>query len=196
MLALGRFWDGASDPLTGYASDRTRSAFGRRRPGCSQPRCPSASPSPRSGGVPSGLAPGAALLWIAAALLLFETARSAFQVPHLALAAALTRDERARNRVFGARLAATLAGYLLAALSLAALEASEDPRERVAAIALAAGLASAGLCALCAWRVHEPPDAACPVAASPWRAFGDVLRNRQARRLLGVQFLEAIGFGT
>lgn len=31
LLAAARLWDGVTDPLVGYLSDRTRSRFGRRR---------------------------------------------------------------------------------------------------------------------------------------------------------------------
>ncbi|MGK0340139.1 MAG: GPH family glycoside/pentoside/hexuronide:cation symporter, partial [Candidatus Azotimanducaceae bacterium] len=31
LIAASRIWDGISDPMTGFLSDRTRSRFGRRR---------------------------------------------------------------------------------------------------------------------------------------------------------------------
>jgi len=31
ILAVGRLWDGITDPIIGYLSDRTRSPIGRRR---------------------------------------------------------------------------------------------------------------------------------------------------------------------
>ena len=194
VLGLARVWDGVTDPLAGYASDRTRSALGRRRPWLLASALPLGAAFVAVWCVPSSLPPAGVLLWLGGALLLFESAQSAFQVPHLALAAELGAERR--NHVFGARLAATLAGFLLGALALGSFERAPEPRGRVALAALAAGIACAGLCLLCGWRVREPrAHDACP-APPPGRAFGDVFRNRQARRLLVVVFLEAIGFAT
>ena len=134
--------------------------------------------------------------WIAAALWIFVSAQSASQVSHLALAAELTVASQDRNGVFGLRLAFALAGFFLAALALGVLERARDVPSVVAGLALGAALLTGALCAACAWRMREPPGSSPLACASPQRAFGDVLRNPQARRLLGVLFFESAGFAT
>jgi GPH family glycoside/pentoside/hexuronide:cation symporter len=196
LLGGARVWDALSDPLAGYASDRTRTRLGRRRPWIL-----AAAPALAIGFLalwspPASLSDTALAGWMGAALLLFVSAQTAFQVPHLALGAELTDDERDRNRVFAVRLAFSLSGYLLAALALGRLERAPDPARNASAIALGAGIATALLCGLAVWVLREPADSMRRSAASPYRAFGDVLRNPHARLLLSVLFLEAIGFAT
>jgi GPH family glycoside/pentoside/hexuronide:cation symporter len=136
------------------------------------------------------------MAWIAGALWVFVGAQSAFQVPHLALAAELTVASPDRNRVFGLRLAFTLLGFLLAALALGSLERAQDIQATAANLGLAAALLTAALCATCAWYMREPRHAPPITQASAFRAFVAVLRNPQARRLLVVLFFEAAGFAT
>lgn len=196
LLGGARLWDALSDPLAGYASDRTRTRLGRRRPWIL-----AAAPALAIGFLalwspPASLSDTALAVWMGAALLLFFSAQTAFQVPHLALGAELTDDARDRNRVFAVRLALSLGGYLLAAAALGHLEGAADPRRGARAIAVGAGIVTALLCLLAVWRLREPAGHVSRSVASPARAFGDVLRNRQARLLLAVVFLEAIGFAT
>lgn len=196
MLGISRIWDGISDPIAGYWSDHTHGKLGRRRPWLLAAGAPLALGFAVLWSPPAGIPTAALAAWIGAALLIFVTAQTAFQVPHLALAAELTVETPDRNRVFGVRLALVLFGFLLAAVALAACERAMEPRDVVSSIALVASTLTAGLCALCAWRIHEPRRSRAQIAQSPYRAFGDVLRNPPARLLLGVLFLEAVGFGT
>lgn len=195
VLGVGRVWDGTSDPLAGYWSDRTQSRLGRRRPWLLAAALPLGLCFAALWQPPQAFSAASLALWIAAALLLFESAMTAVQIPHLALAAELTDDGRDRNRVFGARLAWTLGGFLLGALALGHIERSAAPRQSVAALAALAGLVAALLCVLCGAWLREPRERRSSPTSS-LRAFGDVLRNRQARCLVGVIFLEAIGFAT
>ena len=195
LLGAARFWDAFSEPLAGSWSDRTHSRLGRRRPWLL------AAPLPLAAGFAALWSPPllhgpAQIAWLGAALLLFVAAQSAFQVPHLALAAELTSDAHDRNRIFAGRTAFQLSGVLLAAIALGALERAPAPRAAATGVALAAGVVTAALAAFAVWRLREPADHRGRGAASPWRAFGDVLRNPHARRLLAVVFLEAIGFAT
>jgi Na+/melibiose symporter-like transporter len=196
LLGIGRIWDGLSDPLAGYWSDRTRSTLGRRRPWLLLATMPLAIAFAALWSAPRGLPSALLMAWIAGALWVFVGAQSAFQVPHLALAAELTVASPDRNRVFGLRLAFTLLGFLLAALALGSLERAQDIQATAANLGLAAALLTAALCATCAWYMREPRHAPPITQASAFRAFVAVLRNPQARRLLVVLFFEAAGFAT
>jgi Na+/melibiose symporter-like transporter len=122
LLGLSRVWGAISDPLAGYASDRTRTRLGRRRPWILAAGLPLAIAFLALWSPPVSLSGAPLAGWMGAALLLFVTAQTAFHVPHLALGAELTRDEQQRNRVFGVRLALSLSGVFAAALLLGALE--------------------------------------------------------------------------
>jgi len=196
LLGIARVWDAGSEPLVGYWSDRTRTRLGRRRPWLLGAALPLALSFAALWSPPAALSSEALTFWMLCALVLFVGAQSAFQVPHLALGAELTHDERERNRVFAVRLALSLSGVFLAALTLGGLERASDPRGAAVRVAAAAGVATAALCALAVWRVREPREHAARAMASPWAAFGGVLRNPHARCLLAVVFLEAIGFAT
>jgi GPH family glycoside/pentoside/hexuronide:cation symporter len=196
LLGLSRVWDALSDPLAGYASDRTRMRMGRRRPWILASGPPLALAFLALWSPPLSLSGAALTGWLAAALLLFVTAQTAFHVPHLALGAELTRDVQQRNRVFAIRMALSLSGVFAAALVLGALERAGDPRRAAAEVAAIAGIATVALCALAAWRVREPDGHRELRVSSPLRTFSDVLRNRHARLLLAVVFFEAIGFAT
>ncbi len=89
IFLISRIWDGISDPLAGYLSDRTRTRIGRRRPWM------------LAGAVPVGacfvamVAPpslsGTELTWwMGGAVVLFYTAFTVFSMPHDALGAELS----------------------------------------------------------------------------------------------------------
>lgn len=196
LLAAARAWDAVSDPLVGYASDRTRTPLGRRRPWLLAAALPLALSFAALWSPPPAIGERALAGWMLGALLLFVTGQTAFQIPHLALGAELSADERERNRIFGVRLAVSLCGVLLAALALGGLERAADPRAAATRLAVGAGAATVALCAFAAWRARESREQAPTRPRSPYAAFGSVLRNPHARRLLAVVFLEAIGFAT
>ena len=195
FFGLGRVWDAVSDPIAGYWSDRTRLGLGRRRPWILASAVPLAltfaalwSPPP----LPSGLL----ALWVGAAILLFFTAQTAFEVPHLAWGAELAVDEHDRTRVFGGRLAVGLLGAFGAAIGMGALERAADPRRTALVLALLAGFATCGACLLLVARLRERPEYQGRGGTSPRAAFGDVVRNPHARLLLAVFFLEGLGFAS
>ena len=198
LVFLGaRLWDGLSDPLAGYWSDRTRSRLGRRKSWllASSPALLFAAVAAWS--PPRALEGGALALWIAVAVFAFYTALTLFAVPHLALGAELTQHRRDRVRVFGARQLATTLG-LFAAFGLGAslLEDLSTARERLATLAAAAGAVTAlSICVAIAALPRERADYATRGPISSLRAAADVWRNRDARILLFVYGVEQLGVG-
>jgi len=198
VVFLGaRVWDGLSDPLAGYWSDRTRARLGRRKSWmlASAPALLLAAIAAWS--PPRSLEGASLSLWIGVAVFAFYTAYTLFEVPHMALGAELTQHRRDRVRVFGARqLLRTLGLFGAFGLGASLLEDLATARTRLAALALVAGLATA-LSIL--WTVvalpRERPDYAARGPVGSLRAARDVWRNRDARVLLFVYGVEQLGVG-
>jgi Na+/melibiose symporter-like transporter len=195
FFGLARVWDAVSDPIVGYWSDRTRHRMGRRRPWILASALPLGLAFVAVWSPPD-LAPDALRVWVCAAVILFYTAQTALAVPHLAWGAELAASGHDRTRVFAGRLAVGLGGIILAAGAMGALERSADPRATASGVAVAAALLVVVTCVVAVGRLRERPDYQGRGARTPYTALRDVLRNPHARILLGVLFLEALGFAS
>ncbi len=105
VLSLALLWDAVSDPMMGTWSDRFKSRWGRRHPFMV------------AGALPLGLgylalfnppewalADGTLLAaWLLVCSLWIRTAITVFGLPHLALAAEMTKDYHERSRLLGMR---------------------------------------------------------------------------------------------
>lgn len=195
IFAVGRFWDAFTDPVVGHLSDRTRSSLGRRRPWLLASALPVAITYTAIWSPPEGL-PGEQLdWWMGGAILAFYTAITAFSVPYLALGAELSQGYHDRTRVFSAKAFGEHVGIVLGAVSLLLMENADSPRAVAACVATIAGaLMVAG--SVWATTALREPDAHQGRGGhkSPLLAFADVARNREARILVGVFFLEMLGY--
>jgi GPH family glycoside/pentoside/hexuronide:cation symporter len=194
LLGISRAWDGVSDPLAGYLSDRTRSRFGRRRPWMGASAVPLALLFFALWSPPAALSGSSLVAWVGVSLVLFYTAHAAFNIPHSALGAELALGYHERTRLFGYRASLEMLGVFLAAGAIFALERAADERSAAAWIAGAAGVASAGLILYSSSRLVERPGFQERGAQRAYAAFRDVLANRHARLLLAVFFLDMLGF--
>ena len=84
-LALALVWDAFAGVLMGRLSDRTRSAFGRRRPYVLAGAVPVALSFAALLAPPEGLGEHALAAWLTISLLVLFTARTMVQVPVLSL---------------------------------------------------------------------------------------------------------------
>jgi GPH family glycoside/pentoside/hexuronide:cation symporter len=198
LVFLGaRVWDGLSDPLAGYLSDRTRARLGRRKSWLL-----AASPALLVTAIaawspPAALTGNALALWIAAAVFAFYTAFTLFEVPHMALGAELTQHRRDRVRVFGVRqFASTLGLFAAFGLGASLLEDLSTARERLSSLVTIAGVFTA---VSILWTIKALPreraDYAARGPSGSLRAARDVWRNRDARILLFVYTAEQIATG-
>jgi len=120
LIFLGKIYDMVTDPLMGIISDRTRSRFGRRRPWL------------LGGGIisalsmvmlftPTGFTDGALMAYVVAALLLYATGYTMFNVPYLAMPAEMTTDPFERSRLMSFRVVFASMGILIGAAAAPAM---------------------------------------------------------------------------
>ena len=193
IFGISRIWDGISDPLAGYFSDRTNTRIGRRRPWLLASLVPIVVIFLMMWSPPQWLTGSALVVWMAVSVIGFYTAMTIFTVPHASLGAELSMSYDDRNRVFGWRHIAFTSGAFVAIGGMLLLVNSDEPR--VTANHLAVGVCMVTVVAMvfCVTRVRERPEHLGRGAENPFRAFRDVLKNPHARRLLIVALIEHLG---
>ncbi|MCX7864665.1 MAG: MFS transporter, partial [Novosphingobium sp.] len=191
-----RLWDALSDPLVGYLSDRTQSRLGRRRPWLLA-SAPLILLVPLMLWNPPAMLDGLGLIvWMAIALLLYETVLTIFLIPHLALGGELSMDQHERTRVFAFRQVPWSLGFFACVAAVHLLTTAQDKREMALWVSGAGGLAAALLIGWGASRLREHASHMGRGAASPLKAFGDIMRNPPARMLLLIFLIESLGMAT
>ena len=198
IFGISRFWDAISDPLVGYLSDKTNTRWGRRRPWLFWSIIPVFVSFWMLAAPPTSMAGTPLILWMAIGIIMFYSAQTMFIVPHMSLGAELTDDYHERNKIFGARHAGWIIGYISALLTLSWLIAAEQEsatavRELAASQSIFAGIFSAVLLLACVFGLRERAEFAGRGAERPWTAARDIWANSHARLLLIVIFIENLG---
>jgi Na+/melibiose symporter-like transporter len=194
LFAVGRLWDAVIDPIIGPWSDRTRTSLGRRRPFMAAAIPLLALTFLMLWMPPAALSPGWATAWLAIGLFGFYTAFSAYGIPHFALGAELVEGYHDRSRVYGVRNAAFMLGLIPAFAGLQLVNNAAEPRAAAAFVALGAALVMAAALVL-PLRIGERADFQRLESSGSLAAIADVLRNRHARRIVSVQFIDSLGVG-
>ncbi len=196
LIAASRFWDGVSDPLIGYLSDRTSSRLGRRRVWMFWAAVPMGLGLVAMWSPPTMLDATWLVIWMGAALLLYETASTAFFVPHGALGVELTPNYHERTRLYGYSHMIGIFGTVLGLSSLQLMIMSDDKRTFAVALSL---LAAIVVTVLVLWTTRILPerlDYQGRGSRSPFKSFADVFINKHARLLLLVYGIETFGGAT
>ncbi len=194
LIAVSRLWDAVSDPMAGYLSDRTRSRLGRRRSWMF------AASLPVAGGIwmlwspPSSLDATGVVIWMVLALLVYETATTAFFIPYGALGVELTEQYHERTRLFGYRHVISALGLMLGVGAYWFIDQAENTREAAGLLMgwIGAPLVAV-LCLYAAWQLPERGEYQGRGSVAILNSFRDVFRNRHARRLLAVYFIDSFG---
>ena len=201
IYGLSRVWDAISDPLVGYLSDKTKSRWGRRRPWLFGAILPTALCFWMLSAPPGSLSSGGLAIWMGVAIIGFFSAQTMFIVPHMSLGAELTDDYHERTKIFAARHAGWIAGYISALGTMYFLIlAEQESREAVLALSaqqsLYAGLFAAFCLMACVFGLRERPEFMDKAPEKPWEAAKDIWKNSHARLLLIVIFIENLGGAT
>jgi GPH family glycoside/pentoside/hexuronide:cation symporter len=193
LFLVARVWDAISDPLAGYLSDRSNSKRGRRRSWMYASALPILASTVMLWAPPTFVTSSTQVIWIGLALLLYETAYTAFFVPWGALGMELTSLYHERTRLFGYRHVIAAGGSALGLGGVWLLRTAEDPRAMALALSLVGGAVVAGLIFYSASRLPERAEYQGRGAVDIRRAFGDVLRNKHGRLLFFVFAIENLG---
>jgi len=196
ILAVSRLWDGVTDPLIGFLSDRTRSKFGRRRIWMFFAAIPMSLGLIGIWSPPMALDATMLVIWMAAALLLYETASTAFFVPHGALGVELSPNYHERTKLYGYSHMIGIFGVAAGLISLHLMNQAEDKRSFAFLLSLLAGGTIATLVLWTTYILPERADYQGRGTSSPFKSFADVFRNPHARLLLIVYGIETFGGAT
>ena len=193
IFLIGRLWDAVSDPVVGYLSDLSNARRGRRRSWMFASAIPLALTTVMLWSPPWMLEGTALVLWMGAALLLYETAATAFFVPYGALGMELTERYRERTRLFGYRHVIAAVGSLAGLGVVYLLRTAENPRLMALAVSAASGVVVAATILYATGRLSERDDYRGRGSPRILKAFGDVLRNPHGRLLFLVYGIETFG---
>ncbi|MFN8641108.1 MAG: MFS transporter [Candidatus Binatia bacterium] len=194
LFALAKLWDAVSNPLIGNWSDRCRARLGRRRPFLLAALPLLVATYAMLWNPPAALPTSLLSLWAGVALLGFFSAYALYAVPHAALGAELSPDSHQRTRLFGAKQISFTLGMLLAFAAIHVAMNAPDPRAAAGRMAVPSAVLAAALLAVTPWAIREPPHRHGG-GHGLVRGLRDVWRNRAARILLTVWFIESLGVG-
>jgi len=193
LLAASRMWDAISDPVVGYLSDNTRSTIGRRRVWLYVAAIPMGMGMVMMWSPPLSLAGWLLVFWMAFALFLYETASTAFYVPHGALGVELTPNYHERTRLFGYTHMISAIGLIIGLGFLQFMNMAEDKRAMAFYLSLIAGITVASLIVISTRHLPERTDYQGRGGANVFNSFADVFRNPHARLLLLMYAIETFG---
>ena len=193
LIAASRLWDAVSDPMAGYLSDRTRSRFGRRRIWLYCSAIPMGLGLIMLWSPPTMLEGIQLIVWMALALWIYETASTAFFVPHGALGAELTPNYHERTRFFGYVHMIGALGSLGGLLFVYILGDAEDKRAMAFTLSMIAGISVTSLVLISTYYLPERQDFQGRAMSNPFKSLADIVRNPHALLLLIVIGIETFG---
>lgn len=200
LLMISKLADAVIDVAVGSMSDRARTRWGRRKPFLLAGAILS-SASFLMLFAPPVLGQGALMAWMIAALLLYSTAYSLFNVPYMTLPSELTEGFHERTRLISFRTVFVSIGQVLALAGTAALVQSGGAgRGGYATMGLVMALIIGGAMTATALAVpirHAPEGSKRQETHMPSRAqLFAITRNRPFMMLLGAKVFQFLSFAS
>ncbi|MEZ4334163.1 MAG: MFS transporter [Myxococcota bacterium] len=196
IFGASRLWDAVTDPLAGIWSDRTKHAWGRRRPWIAASALPIAFSGYMVWSPPDALSPAWLIAWMAVSAFAFNLAITIFYTPQQALGAELTSDSHAVSRIFAWRQAAGYVGMIgCLVFAVPHLMTAPDPKRAASTFALVSGALVVGSIAISVATLREPAARADRRQVGVRSIARDVLRGRWSRKLFVMIFIEYTGSG-
>jgi GPH family glycoside/pentoside/hexuronide:cation symporter len=200
LLMISKLADAVIDVVVGSMSDNARTRWGRRKPFL------------LAGGLlsavsflmlfaPPVLGQGALMAWMIAALLVYSTAYSLFNVPYMALPSELTDGFHERTRLISFRTVFVSIGQVLALAGTAALVQSGGAgRGGYATMGLVMALIIGGAMTATALSIpvrHAPEGMQRATSHMPNMAqLRAIVRNRPFMMLLGAKVFQFLSFAS
>lgn len=200
LLMISKLADAVIDVVVGSMSDNARTRWGRRKPFL------------LAGGLlsavsflmlfaPPVMGQGALMVWMIAALLIYSTAYSLFNVPYMALPSELTDGFHERTRLISFRTVFVSIGQVLALAGTAALVQSGGAgRGGYATMGLVMALIIGGAMTATALSVpvrHAPEGTKRATSHMPNMAqLRAIARNRPFMMLLGAKVFQFLSFAS
>lgn len=198
LLMISKLADAVIDVVIGTLSDRARTRWGRRKPFLAAGALLSAI-SFLMLFAPPVMGQGALLVWMVAALVIYSTAYSLFNVPYMALPAELTDGFHERTRLISFRTVFVSIGQLLAMAGTAWLiQRGGAGRAGFATMGLVMALIIGG--AMTATALAVPVQhGVSPAAGSHLPGLAQIraiARNRPFMMLLGAKVFQFLSFAS
>lgn len=195
LLFVSKIYDGITDPVMGWVSDRTRSRFGRRRPYLLGGAVLACAGFLWLFWIPSFAMPEQAYWLSLCALLLLATGYTMFNVPYLCMPAEMLDDVHERSRLMSFRVAFISVGTFIGvagAPGLIELFRSQFSLEDAAAYGYMA-LVVAAVVMVASAACFIGTSSARQVGSTPTRytfrdQIGTIIGNRPFALLLGIKF--------
>ena len=206
IIFISKIYDAVTDPFSGWLSDRSKSAKGRRRPFLFWGAIVSALSFlmvftvPFEGPFDSALSgPGLiASSYVLLALLLYTTGYSMFNVPYMAMPAEMTQGYHERSSIHGYRVVvAAVGGFLVQSGGGAILELLGKGREAYAWLAgIGATLILFSLITAYAATAKAPSLPQTETRLPFKEQVAGFLANRSFQLILGVKLAQLIGIAS
>lgn len=203
IIFISKIYDAVTDPLSGWLSNRTESAKGRRRPWLFWGAIISAASFLMVFTVPftgpyESVTSGPGLIaagYVLLALLLYTTGYSMFNVPYMAMPAEMTRGYHERSSIHGYRVVvAAVGGFLVQSGGGALLEALGKGRDAYAQLAMiGAGAIFVSMMIAYFATARAPSLPQTQTRLTMRQQIDGFLHNRHFQLILGVKLAQLIG---